>query len=49
VVEEEGLMVESDMPEEKPAEGWDRNPARERWKPDLSGYPEELREQFEGA
>ena len=47
VAEEEGLTVESDMPSERPGQGWDHNPARQRWQPDLSKYPEELREQFE--
>ncbi len=30
-----------------PDKGWGHNPARERWKPDLSQYPDELRSQFE--
>jgi len=28
--------------------GWDHNPAKQRWQPDLDKYPEELRKQFEG-
>ena len=27
--------------------GWDHNPAKMTWKPDLSKYPPELRAQFE--
>ena len=29
-----------------PDPGWDHNPARERWQPDWSKYPEELRKHF---
>jgi len=29
--------------------GWDHNPAKQRWQPDLEKYPKELREQFEAA
>jgi len=29
-----------------PDPGWDHNPAKERWQPDLGKYPEELREAF---
>lgn len=43
----EGVKTESDMPPEKPDQGWDHNPARQRWQPDLSKYPPELREQFQ--
>jgi len=28
--------------------GWDHNPAKQRWHPDLDKYPDELRKQFEG-
>lgn len=30
-----------------PDPGWDHNPARDAWKPDLSGYPDALKGQFE--
>lgn len=49
VVEEEDLKVESEMPSETPDKGWDHNPAKQRWQPDLSKYPEELREHFLAA
>jgi hypothetical protein len=32
-----------------PDPGWDHNPAKEVWRPDLSKYPDKLREQFEGG
>lgn len=44
--EAEELTAESEMPPEKPDQGWDHNPAKERWKPDLTKYPSELLEQF---
>lgn len=31
-----------------PDPGWDHNPAKQRWQPDLNKYPPELRAQFEG-
>jgi len=30
-----------------PDPGWDHNPAKVAWEPDLSKYPEKLRAQFE--
>ena len=30
-----------------PDPGWDHNPAKEDWQPDLDKYPDELKEQFE--
>ena len=30
-----------------PDPGWDHNPAKQAWEPDLSKYPEKLRAQFE--
>ena len=47
VAEEEGLKIESEMPAETPDQGWDHNPAKQRWQPDLSKYPEDLKIQFE--
>jgi SPP1 gp7 family putative phage head morphogenesis protein len=32
-----------------PDPGWGHNPAKEAWQPDLSKYPDKLREQFEGG
>jgi len=29
-----------------PDQGWDHNPAKQRWQPDLGKYPKELQEQF---
>lgn len=29
-----------------PDEGWNHNPAKQAWEPDLSKYPADLREQF---
>ena len=31
-----------------PDPGWDHNPAKEAWKPDLEKYPDELKRQLEG-
>ena len=30
-----------------PDPGWDHNPAKQAWEPDLSKYPKELRNRFE--
>jgi len=32
-----------------PDQGWDHNPAKQRWQPDLKKYPKELRDQFESG
>jgi uncharacterized protein with gpF-like domain len=48
-MEQRGLTEETRGIDEKPAEGWRYNPAKEKlgaWKPDLKGYPKELKEQF---
>jgi SPP1 gp7 family putative phage head morphogenesis protein len=48
VVEEEGLKIETEDPIDiAPDPGFDHNPAKEPWEPDLSKYPPELRKQFE--
>ena len=48
-VEQRGLEIETKGTDLKPDDGWRYNPAKEKlgaWKPDLKGYPEELKEQF---
>ena len=49
IVEEEGLKIETEYPIDiAPDPGWDHNPAKEPWEPDLSKYPPELVDQYEG-
>ena len=49
VVEEENLKIETEDPIDiAPDPGFDHNPAKEPWEPDLKKYPPEMRKQFEG-
>ena len=47
VFEDENLKIETKPPVGIPDPGWDHNPAKEPWEPDMDKYPEELSEQFE--
>ena len=47
VVEEEDLKIETEDPIDiAPDPGFDHNPAKEPWEPDLKKYPPEMRKQF---
>lgn len=43
-LEREGLSISSEMPEETPDEGFSFNPGKAIWEPDLSLYPNWLKE-----
>jgi len=48
-MEQRGLSEETKGTGLKPDEGWRYNPAKDgldKWKPDLSKYPEELKEKL---
>ena len=45
-MESRKLREETHVTGIEPDEGWRHNPAKEPWEPDLSKYPQELREQY---
>lgn len=47
IVDAEKLKIETKSPHGNPDPGWDHNPAKEPWTPDMSKYPDELSDQFE--
>ena len=46
IVDAEKLKIDTQSPPGSPDPGWDHNPAKEPWEPNLKKYPEELRKQF---